>query len=235
MDMNAAKQRGALVLVHGAWHGTWCWEYLLPVLNARGWSTSAVGLPTSAAEDPSLGMYDDARAVREHLERIDGPVTVVAHSYGGVPVSEVADTVPNVTHLVYVASPLLEAGEALIDPTGPWFPPDMEFLPVPESAREMFFHDVPAERAEAAEARLRPHVARVFTDKQTHASWRTITSTLVLCDEDRALPGVFAELGSSRATVTRRFPGGHSPFLSRPAELADVLDEATQAIDGARR
>jgi pimeloyl-ACP methyl ester carboxylesterase len=233
--MTATEQRQSLVLVHGAWHGPWCWEYLLPVLDARGWRTSMVDLPSSSG-DPDLGVYDDARTVREHLETIDGPVTVLAHSYGAVPVTEVAGTVPNVTRLVYLAAHMLQAGEAVVTPTGgAWFPPEAKMLPVPEPAQEIFYHDVPAELAEAASARLRPQSARSFTDKVTRASWQTISSALILCDEDKALPGVFAERGPAMAATVRHLPGSHSPFLSRPTELADVLDEITQAEPSTRR
>jgi len=233
--MTETTQRGALVLVHGAWHGVWCWEDLLPALDARGWSTSTVDLP-SVSGDPDLGMYDDAKAVREHLATLDGPVTVLAHSYGGVPVSEAANTVPNVTHLIYLAAHMLQVGEAVVTPTGgPWFPPDARLLPAPEPAREIFYHDVPAQQAAEASARLRPHSARAFTDKQTNASWQTITSTLILCDEDRALPGVFSERGPSMAAAVFHLPGSHSPFLSRPAELAGTLDKVAQPDHGPHR
>jgi pimeloyl-ACP methyl ester carboxylesterase len=233
-DMTQTRQRGSLVLVHGAWHGPWCWEHLLPVLDARRWSTSTIDLP-SAGGDPNIGMYDDAKVVREHLHTIDGPVTVLAHSYGGIPVTEVADTVPNVSQLVYLASMMLQAGEAVITLRERPFPPDAKLLPPLEPAREIFYHDVPAELAEAAIARLRPQSARSFTDKQTRASWRTITSTMIVCDEDKALSRAFAERGKSVAATVRHLPGSHSPFLSRPAELADVLDEVTQTGHSPRR
>lgn len=108
-------------------------------------------------------------------------------------------------------------------------------LPVPEPAQEIFYHDVSADLAEAASARLRPQSARSFTDKVTRASWQTINSALILCDEDKALPGVFAERGPTMAATVRHLPGSHSPFLSRPTELAEVLDEITQAEPSTRR
>jgi pimeloyl-ACP methyl ester carboxylesterase len=227
--VTATKRRGTLVLVHGAWHGSWCWEYLLPELDARGWATSAVDLP-SVSGDPNLGMHDDARVVREHLETIDGPVTVLAHSYGGVPVTEVADTAPNVTRLVYLAAQMLEPGEAVVTPMGgPWFPPETTLLPAPEPVRDVFFHDAAVERAEAAANRLRPQAARAFTDELTHASWRGIPSAFISCDEDRILPELFVRRGVSMAAMVRHLPGSHCPFLSRPIALADVIDEVTQS------
>lgn len=231
--MSEPGQRENIVLVHGAWHSAWHWHRLVPELERRGWSTSAVELPSTGG-DPEKGMYDDARALREHLESVDGPVTVLAHSYAGLPVSEVADTVPNVRHLLYLAAHMLEAGEADVTPLGgPWFPADSRLIPVPDSARDALFHDVPGELADEAIARLRPQSARSFTDEQTHTAWRTLPSALIICDEDRIIPEVFIKraLTSKMADVVRHLPGSHSPFLSRPAELADLVDEVTTALD----
>ncbi|MEU5847850.1 alpha/beta hydrolase [Saccharopolyspora shandongensis] len=216
-----------LVLVHGAWHGPWCWERLVPELERRGWTTSAVDLPSTWG-NPGTGMHDDAQAVREHLESIDGPVTVLAHSYGGVPVSEVADTLPNVRQLVYLAAHMLEADESVTSPLGgPWFPLEAETVPHHLPPHEAFYHDVPAEWAAKAVARLRPQSARAFLDEQTRASWRTIPSALIVCDDDRTMPELFTQRALQSADVVRHLPGGHSPFLARPVELADTIDEVT--------
>ncbi|MFE3451251.1 alpha/beta hydrolase [Nonomuraea sp. NPDC059194] len=224
------KDTTTLVLVHGAWHGPWCWDRLVPELESRGWTTSTVDLPSTSG-DPDMGMYDDARAVREHLETIDSPVTVLAHSYGGVPVTEVAETLPNVKRLVYLAAHMLEVGEAVITPLGgPWFQPETTIVPPPEPVREAFYHDVPAEWADQAVAQIRPQSARAFTDEQTRASWRTIPSALIVCDDDRSLPELFVKRQLSIADEVRHLPGGHSPFLSRPVELADTLDEVTRTL-----
>ena len=231
--MSEPGQQKNIVLVHGAWHSAWHWHRLVPELERRGWTTSAVELPSTGG-DPENGMYDDARALREHLESVDGPVTVLAHSYGGVPVAEVADTVPNVRQLIYLAAHMLEAGEAVVTPLGgPWFPADSRLVPVPDPARDALFHDVPGEWVDGAVARLRPQSARVFTDEQTRTAWRTLPSALIVCDEDRIMPELFIKraLTSKMADVVRHLPGSHSPFLSRPAELADLVDEVTTALD----
>ncbi|WP_219467423.1 alpha/beta hydrolase [Nonomuraea rhizosphaerae] len=228
--MTDLNRRGALVLVHGAWHGPWCWDRLEPELESRGWSTSKVDLPSTSG-NPDAGMYDDARAVRRHLEAVDGPVTVLAHSYGGVPVTEVAESLPNVEHVVYLAAHMLNVGEAVTTPLGgPWFPLEATMVQPPEPPEEFFYHDVPAARAEAAVSLLRPQSARSFTDPQTRASWRSVPSALIICEDDRSLPEVFVKRQLTMAGVVRRLPGGHSPFLSRPADLADAVDEVTRAL-----
>ena len=76
------------LLVHGAWHGPWAWDELRPALQAQGWPTQVVALPSSATIDPEAtgaGVEEDAAVVRAALQDIDGPVVVLAHSYGGDP------------------------------------------------------------------------------------------------------------------------------------------------------
>ncbi|MET9628821.1 alpha/beta fold hydrolase [Lentzea sp. NPDC006480] len=213
--------RGNLLLVHGAWHGSWCWELLIPELEARGWTPSVVDLP-SASGSPAAGVREDAEAVREALLALDGPVTVLAHSYAGVPVGEVAASVPSVERLVYLAAHMLEPGEAVVTPLGgPWYEPGTKMLDVPEPARGLLFADVPDERAEWAVSRLRPQSARVFEDAVTAAAWQTVPTLSVVCADDVILPPVFADRLRAGDVVT--LPGAHSPFLSRPAELAELI------------
>ncbi len=101
-----------LVLVHGAWHGTWAWERLreeLPDLAVR-----MVALPSVGTDVVTLGdLKADAEAVRSTVAAIDGPVLVCAHSYGGVPATEGLAGLPNVIGLVYLCAFQLDIGESL--------------------------------------------------------------------------------------------------------------------------
>src|SRR5262245_57894474 len=103
-----AMTRPTLLFVHGAWHGSWCWEPVRQILSERGWTTAAVDLPTVHAPDKAaLGMAADADAVRAAIDAIDGDVVVAAHSYGGVPTTQGADA-DNVTHIVYISAFVLD-------------------------------------------------------------------------------------------------------------------------------
>jgi hypothetical protein len=224
-----ASQERALVLVHGAWHGSWCWEQLVPELTARGWRTSTVDLPS--AGDPEAGVYADAEVVREHLAGIDGPITVLAHSYAGMPVSEVAATVPAVTQLIYLASHMLDMGQSVASAVGgPWFSADEPLVAVPDGAEQALFADVPAELAAAAAARLQPQSSRSFLEPLTRASWEQLPAGFILCDQDVIFPQVLAEKLPPKADLVRHIATSHSPFLSRPAELADLIGEISGAL-----
>ena len=97
------------LLVHGAWHGAWCWDELAPKLGA----TATVELPSKGPERGDL--YADAATVREAIDAIDGPVVVVAHSYAGAVVTEGA---VGVEHIVYVTAFMLGVGESLLGTVG---------------------------------------------------------------------------------------------------------------------
>lgn len=213
--------RGNLLLVHGAWHGAWCWDRLVPELAAHGWTTSVLDLP-SASGSPAAGVREDAEAVREALGALDGPVTVLAHSYAGVPVGEAAGSADR---LIYLAAHMLEPGESVVSPLGgPWYEAGTKLLDVPEPARDLLFADVPDDLASWAVGRLRPQSARSFEETVTTAAWQTVPTTAIVCAEDVIFPPIFADRLRTHGAL--ELAGSHSPFLSRPAELAALISSA---------
>ncbi|WP_406065785.1 alpha/beta fold hydrolase [Streptomyces sp. NBC_01077] len=229
--MNADTDRPTLLLVHGAWHGAWCWEPVSTELDANGWRSHVVDLPSVAhplagRHDPArpVGMLDDADAIRDSLRRIDGPVVVIAHSYGGVPTTEAIADAASVVGAVYLAAFQLDAGESMFTFLGAPVPDDgTGHAPPYEDARRVLFDDVPDADADRAVARLRPQSVRSFTERVTTAGWRTVPSSYIVCDRDQALePSRQREL-ATRAGSVHRLPSSHSPFLSMPRQLATLL------------
>ncbi|MBH5338776.1 alpha/beta fold hydrolase [Streptomyces pactum] len=228
--------RPSFLLVHGAWHGAWCWDSLRTALDADGWRSHAVNLPSAnPPADPRggsapVGMRDDAEVIRDSLRRIDGPVVVVAHSYGGVPSTQAIADATNVTRAVYLAAFPLDVGESMAGFIGTPVPDDGkgQAPPYPD-ARQVLFPDVPEADAERAVARLRPQSVRSLTEPVTAAGWRTVPSTYVVCDNDRVLaPSRQREL-ATRAGTVHRLPSSHSPFLSMPRQLASLLGRIATA------
>ncbi|QOV47814.1 alpha/beta hydrolase [Streptomyces chromofuscus] len=213
--------RPTLLLVHGAWHGSWCWEPLTAVLHADGWEVRTVDLPSAGRE---AGVQDDARVVLQEVARIDGPVVVVAHSYGGVPVTQAVAEAPNVVHIVYLAAYQLEVGENLLGRHGAPTPSNPDgFQAVPDQPVPLFYADAPTADAEAAAARLVPQSTRSFSETVTAAAWHTIPSTYVVCEQDQALPPQLQEELATRAGTVHRMASSHSPFLSMPGRFAALL------------
>ena len=220
--------RPTLLLVHGAWHGPAVFDALRAELSALGHSTRAVKLPT-AGPNARGGLREDAAAVREAITAIDGRAAVIAHSYGGVPVTEAA-ALPSVDHLVYLAAYQLDRGESVGSFHGLPEPADTSGLsPIIENPRTSLYADVPDAVAELAVSRLVEQRLQSFTDRVGEPAWRTIPSTYIVCDQDRALPVLEQERMAVRAKAVRRMPTSHSPFLSRPAGLAALLDEIVAA------
>ncbi|MBU4465869.1 MAG: alpha/beta fold hydrolase [Actinobacteria bacterium] len=231
------SERPTLLLVHGAWHGSWAWEPLTAVLENRGWAVETVDLPTVHAADPvGLHVTDDAEAIADAIAAIDGPVVVVAHSYGGVPTTQGA-LAENVQHIVYIAAFVLDEGEALLAAVGgvapSWWVIDGPLATAgtaEEPPASLFFGDVDPDVAAAAVARLKAQSVLAFQEPITAVAWRTKPSTFIVTEQDAVYPVPAQEALAARAGSTvRRLDTSHSPFLSQPDAVADIIEEAARA------
>jgi pimeloyl-ACP methyl ester carboxylesterase len=217
-------------LVHGGFHGAWCWDRLVPHLVERGHRAVAMDLPL---DDPDATLADYVDVVVDALADVDEPVVVVGHSMGGMVIPHVPALRP-VARLVFLC-PMVEGpdrpGADL--PHGPSATIDMASLSFDggltsvsaEGAAEHFYNECTPEDVAWAVARLRPQTrAAVMPLDRPRVP---VPTSLVICTDDRArniehLRHVTApNLGVAPIEV----PGDHSPFLSRPAELAAVLDD----------
>ena len=229
--------RPTILLVPGAWHGVWAWERTRRELVAQNWAVAALDLPSTADPDsgPRSGLHDDAEVVRRHVNQIEGPVVIVAHSYGGAVVSEAAARLPNVRYIVFVCAFLADIGESLQGLLAGHVPPffgidgDIIYL---NGAREHFYHDVPAEVADRAVEQIKPVSRLAFTEPLTDAAWRTVPSTYVVCDLDASWPDGAQEFFANRATNIRHLPSSHSPQLSMPVALTKLIVEAAESVAG---
>lgn len=212
-----------ILLVHGAWHGSWCWQAVVPLLTADGWKVSTVDLPSAADNGGLAGMYDDAEVIGKQFAAADGPVAVVAHSYGGIPATQAAAAAGNVSQLVYLAAHVVEAGSSLWTESGRELPEEQGGTLPPPPAREAFFGDLSDDDAAAAAAQLVPQSIRSFTEPLTVAAWKTIPSAFVRCEQDRILPQIIDQKAQERASALYTLPSSHSPFLSMPERLAALI------------
>jgi pimeloyl-ACP methyl ester carboxylesterase len=230
--MSVSSAQPTVLLVHGAWHGSWCWQDLQTELAGRGWETRTVDLPTSVQEEsdellPSI--FDDARVIREAIDGIDGPVAVVAHSYAGIPVTQATAGASNVVHVMYLAAYMLETGESMYT-AHDLAQPDPKSLtgiapPMAEPENNLYA-DVPEPRKSEALKRLVHQSHRSWGDQVTQAGWHAIPSSYVICDKDQGLPIPIQEKLAVRAGTTYHLDSSHSPFLSMPDKLAELLISA---------
>ncbi|WP_433296291.1 alpha/beta hydrolase [Pseudonocardia sp. CA-142604] len=225
------SERPTVLLVHGAWHGAWCWAQLEPELAALGWRSRAVQLPSAVAAEAVTesgllpSSFDDAQVIREAIGDMDGPLAVVAHSYGGVPTTQATPGAENVQHLIYLAATVPDVGESLTSLAGrPQPDPESAVGAIPPPDGDAFYgRDVPEDLRNDAVSRLVSHSARSFADQVTQAGWHSIPSSYIVCDDDQAIPPSRQEWLATRTGAVYHLPSSHSPFLSMPAELAELL------------
>src|SRR6266850_3219295 len=205
LDKNEEMQR-TVVLVHGAWHGAWCWERVVPLLDAAAVPLVVVDLPSVSHDNATL--HDDADYVRGALDSVDGDVVLLGHSYGGAVITA-AGVHPNVAHLVYLCAFALDIGESAQENTltGGDGPSDLGaaleigegVLTVdPERAVAAFYHDCTPEIAAAAIERLRPQSLAALGGKVDAAAWHDKPATYVVCSEDHALPVALQRSNAAR-------------------------------------
>ncbi len=217
-----------LVLVHGAFHGAWCFEPVEHLLQERDLRTTSVELPLE-----TLG--GDAATLHRVLDSLDEPVVVLGHSYGGAVVTWGAEH-PSVTSLIYVAAVMPDAGEAMGGAlTNERTTPDPDLFQAIEAAgtgpvtidplvaEEAFYGDAEPAQRSAWASRLRPSTVGLG-EVVPHAAWRTRPSDYIVCLDDAGLP---AEMQRAIAThagaAVHELPGGHSPFLVRPEAFAELV------------
>jgi pimeloyl-ACP methyl ester carboxylesterase len=172
--------------------------------------------------------------VRAAIDAIDGEVVVVAHSYGGVPATQGAGA-GSVAHIVYIAAFVLDTGESLFAAVGgvkpDWWDVRDDGLAMAgidsHPARGLFYADVPAAEADAAVAQLTPQSVRAYYDEVTSTAWRGRPTTYVITEQDAIFPVEAQEALAVRAGAnTVRMATSHSPFLSQPGAVADIIESA---------
>ena len=235
------NQPATVVLVHGAWHGAWCWQPVVDRLEAAGVPVVAIDLPGHGDDRrPLTDLHGHGDAVRAALDRIDGPVLLVGHSFGGAAITD-AGTHPAVRHLVYVTAFCidthetvmandLEGGAGTVLEQAIRFEADGTITVDPDVAVEAFYADCDPAHAADAVARLEPEHAAGFGQSPRVAAWRERPSTFVLCTDDRAVMPALQRNLAARCDDVVELDASHSPFESRPDELAALLvDLATRA------
>ncbi|MFF0740406.1 alpha/beta hydrolase [Streptomyces sp. NPDC004111] len=236
--MATTVTRPSFLLVHGSWHRPTCWASLQDALAARGWQSRTVDLPSVGPQrTPVAGMRDDADEIAAQLRRMDGPVVVLAHSYAGIPATQAVSDRTSAVRIVYLAAYVPAEGECLNSFYGeaPRAPEDEDLrdtTPVlSDDPRASLYGDLPDAEAERAVGELVEQSLRAYQQPVTHAAWRTVPSTYVLCENDQVLPPALQERMSTRTTHVERLGTHHCPFLSAPAELAALLDRIATAED----
>ena len=242
------------VLIHGGFHGAWCWSRLIPEIERLGHAAVAIDLPghgNRRSEPSNLANRRDA--IVDIMEAGD---VLVGHSGGGFDITLAADATPDkVGHLIYLAAGLPIEGRPLVEATGgaasateqasgqverlnETISPDI-LKPTAEgrlewtdreAAHALFYNDCDMDTAAWAFARFSPAPPNILTEPVHLPNFwsANLPRSYIICLQDRALPFATAMTFAGRLGVVPHFiDSSHSPFLSRPAELAQMLVAAT--------
>lgn len=219
------------ILVHGAWHGAWAWEPIVTRLTQRQQPVIAVDLPSVQPNLPSTATFaDDVACVRDAIDQAGGDVILVGHSYGGMVITEAAAGHPQVRHLCFVTALVLDVGQSLAGENDTRIPDwvdltDDRLASKPRNPVFQFYGDVEPELAAACVAKLGWQSTEALRGPIANTAWRDIPSSYVLCTRDEAI-SFHAQTSMSRRTQKQfTVSAAHSPFLSQPDRLTEILLE----------
>ncbi|MEV8089646.1 alpha/beta fold hydrolase [Streptomyces nigra] len=236
-----SAHKPTIVLVHGAFADASSWNGVVDRLLAHDY-------PVIAVANPLRGLTTDSDYVRQIVRSVEGPVVLVGHSYGGSVISNAAKGLPEVKALVFVAAFLPEEGESAVTLSGK-FPGSTlgdTLRPVPvklpdgsqvtdlyiEQARfhEQFAADVPEETTAVMAATQRPVAEAALTEGASAPAWRDIPSWVLVADGDRNIPAQAQIYMAERAGASvMKVSASHAASVSRPGDVARLIDEAAQA------
>jgi pimeloyl-ACP methyl ester carboxylesterase len=227
-----------IVLVHGAFAESSSWN---PVIDAL----TAAGHPVLAAANPLRGLNTDAASVGDLIRTVDGPVVLVAHSYGGAVISNVPADAGELTGLVYVNGFAPDPGETCFSLAGR-FPGSMlgedtsrpvtrsdgttDLYIVQDRFHDIFCADVPAPQAARMAVTQRPATQEALTEPSgERPSWRELPSWFLIGERDRIIPPQLQHFMADRASAVRalEIPGAsHAAAVSHPQATTELILEA---------
>jgi pimeloyl-ACP methyl ester carboxylesterase len=227
-----------IVLVHGAFAESASWDSVVDPLLEEGH-------PVIAAANPLRDLATDAASVADLVRTIEGPVVLVAHSYGGAVISNVPADAGEITGLVYVNAFAPDPGESAFTLAGK-FPGSMlgettlravprsdgttDLYIIEDRFHELFCADVPAPKAARMAATQRPATQEALVAPSGEQPlWRALPSWFLIGTEDRNIPAELQRFLAERAGARRvlEIPGAsHALSVSQPRATVDLILEA---------
>ncbi|WP_433040202.1 alpha/beta fold hydrolase [Dactylosporangium sp. CS-033363] len=238
-----STRRPTVVLVHGGYADSSCWNATVQQLQRRGY-------PVVCGSNPLRGVASDAPYIRSLLDSISGPIVLVAHSMGGTVITNAAAGQPGVKALVYIAAFVPDVGEtqgelitkfpgsevAAVSVGVPYPRPDGTTgtdLYLSEAGQAAFAADIPAAAFRTLHATQRPFDADSFIQPTRAAAWRTIPVWALVAGRDKAIPPACQRWMYGRAKARRVLEvpnSSHVAMISHPGAVADLIDEAARAV-----
>ena len=221
-----------IILVHGAFSDGSAWSQVIPILEKAGHKVMAVQLPENS-------LSDDVATVKRAIDFVNGSSILVGHSYGGEVITNAGYNNPNVKGLVYIAAFAPDKGEgefSFINPAK--FPKGLlikdsgGFIYLnPELFRENFAQDVTPAEAEIMAIAQKPFNQSEIFAKSGPPAWKQLPSWYQVSSNDRMIPPDTERMFAKRMNATTiSLPASHSSYVSHPAEIAQLILNATKVV-----
>ena len=233
------------VLIHGAWHGGWCWDGVIKELEKQGHTAQAPTMPGHNAGDDRSGIkFDDyVDTITALLAKQDTPVVLVGHSSAGFLLQMAAPKIPDkIQQLILHNAFILADGKCQFDLVPPEAAEGMtaaanaspdNCVPVIEDfVRHQLMAGEPVEMQDALISRLVPQPLALFTTPITTRNFvnLNIPISVVFCKDDASLPpGAFLGMAQGLGDYQLiEVPGSHESLFTNPAVVAEGLIKALQ-------
>ncbi len=228
----AVPETITVVAVHGAWADGSSWKDVVLGLEGQGLRVIAAPIPLT-----SLG--DDTAALKRAIARTEGPVILAGHAYAGAVIATVDDE--RVKALVYVAALAPDEGETVAQvfyrderhSQSPQLAPDAGgFIWMPdEGFRNAFAQNATAEQLALSAAVQRPISVKCIQEQVPRPAWRSRPSWFLIAEEDRMInPKTHHFMAKRMGASTRSLAVDHTPLLTAPQKVVDIILEAKQAV-----
>ena len=227
-------KNASIAVVHGAWADGSSWEPVILALQKKGFNVIAAPIPLTS-------LSDDAAALKRTIERTHGPVIVAGHAYAGAVVGTATDE--RVKALVYIAALAPDHGETVAQvfyrdqphPNAPTLAPDGDgFIWMPDSGFESAFaQNATPEQINLCRAVQRPIALKSIQETVKAPSWKKKPVWYLLAEQDRMINPKTQRFMAERMRATiRSFAVDHTPLLTAPDKVVEVILEAARATLG---
>jgi pimeloyl-ACP methyl ester carboxylesterase len=222
-----------VVLVHGAWADGSCWSAVIETLQGQGYDVTAPQFPETSTED-------DVARLRQVLARIEGPVILAGHSYGGQIITALGPH-PSVKALVYVAAFGIDEGESLgkllsggpptpalanlaVDEQGFGWLPEEDFV-------GHFAGDLDPDQARVLYAVQQPISLSTFEYTMGEPGWKSVPTWFIVATEDEAIPpDAERQFAARMGATTVEVAAGHLAMVTHPETVVELIGQAAEAV-----
>lgn len=229
---NTATGKPTIVFVHGIWADGSCWTSEITALQAEGYNVLSV-------QNPLTSLTDDVAATKTVIEKVNGKIILVGHSWGGFVITQAGND-PKVVGLVYVAAFAPDQGETLpsLSQNGPqtelgkYFVPSGDFLFLSqEGVKTVFAADVSLKDQKLLYATQIPAAKGLFEDKSGEPAWKLKPSWYIISKSDKAIhPDLERFMAKRMNAKISEIEASHVVMMSHPKEVLQIIKEAVDAV-----